>query len=167
MAAFVVLTMDTILAPAGAICFAVIVLAMHRWRPDVNWQSQGISQYAVGPNGWLMAIGFAALAVGILARAVPLHGLAAWSARLASAGFLGVALLPTGGPARRERAHAICALVGFLGTAIAAALSAGTLGLAVVVTTAAFLVAFRDARSWAGLFQRAAFAAIVLWVIVK
>lgn len=57
------------LASAAFSCFgyfAIALVALHVLRPDYVPRSHMISDYAVGPHGWIMTIAFLALSLGCL-----------------------------------------------------------------------------------------------------
>ena len=68
--------------------FLVILVALHVIRPDLDPSWRFISEYELGPHGWLMHVAFISLAVGTASVA-----LAVVSQAQGIAGYLGIALL--------------------------------------------------------------------------
>ena len=56
---------------AGAVAAAAIA-ALHVLRRDLSPLSDRLSPYAIGPHGWLMAVGFAAMTVALVGTAAVL-----------------------------------------------------------------------------------------------
>jgi hypothetical membrane protein len=80
------------LATAAIACFAYFVFALlvlHLLRPDYSPVNHFISDYAVGPHGWVMTTAFLALSGGCLALALGL----ARGGPGSIAGWIGIALL--------------------------------------------------------------------------
>jgi len=84
--------------------FVMALLLMHAIRPDYTVIDHMISDYAVGPTGWIMTTAFASLALGCLALAIGLfrNGPTSWLGRIGASllivAFLGLvvtALFPT------------------------------------------------------------------------
>lgn len=73
---------------AGTGTFLVILVVLHVVRPDLDPSWRFISEYELGPYGWLMHIAFISLAVGTASVA-----LAVLSQARGIAGYLGIALL--------------------------------------------------------------------------
>jgi hypothetical protein len=74
-ATFTVLSTSAARVAIGAALASVAGLALlHRLRPDLAPGSTMISQYAVGPYGWVMGVCFAAWAVGSLTLFLALAG---------------------------------------------------------------------------------------------
>ena len=70
------------IAVAGAAVGAVVLIALLAIRPDVDPSQQMISDYALGPHGWVMTVGFAAFAMASAALFLALidkaEGATAW-----------------------------------------------------------------------------------------
>lgn len=96
--------------------FLVILVALHVVRPDLDPSWRFISEYELGPHGWLMHVAFISLAVGTASVA-----LAVVSQAQGIAGYLGIAMLlisATGmavagvvGPDSTSRLHDIGAML--------------------------------------------------------
>jgi len=79
-------------AVAAASAFLALLVALHVLRPDLEPSWHMVSEYAVGPMGWLMGAAFLLLAAALWAAAVAvMHGARGWLA------MTGVALLAIGG----------------------------------------------------------------------
>lgn len=61
------------LALSGIGYFTLAVIALHFLRPDYNPLHRFVSEYAVGPFGWLMTSAFYGLSLGSLALTVALY----------------------------------------------------------------------------------------------
>ncbi len=91
-----------------AFCSAIAgLLVVHLLRPDYAVRSHMISDYAVGPHGWLMAAVFVAMSAGCLLLALGFLDLGprVWSARtgsvllaIVSVGLIASAVFPTDVP---------------------------------------------------------------------
>lgn len=106
-------------ATTALACFGyavVALLTLHFLRPDYTPATNFISNYAVGPYGWVMTTWFLAMSCGLLALAAGLHtgGLRSITARLgmflllvAAVGLVVSAVFPTdiaGAPSTRSGA---------------------------------------------------------------
>jgi hypothetical protein len=128
----------------AAICFlayaAAALLLMHVLRPDLAPRSHMISEYAVGPFGWVMQSVFVGLSLGCAAllAGLALNGPSSVAARLgalllgvASVGLIVSAIYPMdlpGAPATRAgELHDLSFMV-----------NVGSIALAIVLLTAAF-----------------------------
>lgn len=97
----------SVLAIAAAgffVYFALALLLMHAIRPDYTIVDHMISDYAVGPSGWIMTTAFVSIALGCLTLAIGLFrdGPRSWLGRIgaalllvAFAGLIVTALFPT------------------------------------------------------------------------
>jgi hypothetical protein len=65
-----------------------LLAAMHVLRPDLDPSWRFISEYELGPHGWMMRLAFACLAASCLALCV-----AIWPAARGIAGYLGMAMV--------------------------------------------------------------------------
>ena len=83
-------------ATAAFVVSAVAVVALHALRPGLDPASHRLSEYAVGPYGWLMVVAFGALALGTLALGVALRGEAAPAWAWAGCFFVAAASLLSG-----------------------------------------------------------------------
>lgn len=54
--------------------FLLAAVAVHGLRPELDGVDAQLSFYLVGPWGWILQAGYAALAIGILALAIALYG---------------------------------------------------------------------------------------------
>lgn len=77
-----------LVSSAGAGMFLVILVVLHVVRPDLDPSWRFISEYELGPHGWLMHVAFISLAIGTASVA-----LAVVSQARGIAGYLGIALL--------------------------------------------------------------------------
>jgi uncharacterized membrane protein YozB (DUF420 family) len=68
-------------AIVGVAYFAVIIVALHFLRPDLNPLSQPTSEYAVGPYGFLMTSAFFSMSLGSFALVTGLYQGVSQSAR--------------------------------------------------------------------------------------
>jgi len=95
-------------APMAALCcsayFVLALLLVHIVRPDYTLVDHMISDYAVGPSGWIMTSAFLALSFGCLALAIGLlrDGPKSWLGRIGASllmvafvGLIVTALFPT------------------------------------------------------------------------
>ena len=62
-----------IMAIVGIAYFAIIIIALHFLRPDLNPLSQPTSEYAVGPYGFLMTSAFLSISVASFALVIGLY----------------------------------------------------------------------------------------------
>lgn len=77
-----------LVSSAGTGMFLVILVVLHVVRPDLDPSWRFISEYELGPYGWLMHVAFICLAIGTASIA-----LAVVSQARSIAGYLGIALL--------------------------------------------------------------------------
>jgi hypothetical protein len=163
------------------------VLALHALRRGLEPASHRLSEYAIGPWGWLMTSAFAALAVALwlLRRALP--AAAARPVRVlltvATIGFTLSAVFPTD-PTRpdamRETVHTV-ASTGALVALTAAALwtvtrganavgwrwARGPAGLATVIATLGVLISpLVHDGPWTGAVQRVVCLALTAWLLL-
>jgi hypothetical protein len=75
------------LAVATSVAFVVLLAALHVIRPDLDPSWRFISEYELGPHGWLMQLAFVTLAVSCVAVTVAVLPF------LRIGGYLGVAML--------------------------------------------------------------------------
>lgn len=177
-------------AAAALLVAAAAVLALHALRPDLEPASHRLSEYAIGPWGWLMTSAFAAVAAGVwlVQRALPatdslrpVHALLT----VATIGVVVSALVPTDPMTPegvRETVHSV-ASTGALVSLVAAALWTVTLGadaigwrrprgpagvaVAVAVATLGVLIspAVHDSP-WTGAVQRLSCLALTVWLLL-
>jgi hypothetical protein len=72
-----------IITLVGALVFGALVVSLHFLRPDLPIATAGLSNYALGPYGHLMQVGFVAIGLAGLSFGVYLlldeaHGASAW-----------------------------------------------------------------------------------------
>jgi hypothetical membrane protein len=77
------------LAAAGTVAAAVIIIALHAIKPEFDPSWRFISEYAIGPYGWIMQLAFLIWAASFIALALSLRGEVK-----TRAGKAGVLLLP-------------------------------------------------------------------------
>lgn len=164
------------------------VLVLHAARPELAPTSHRLSEFAVGPWGWLMAVAFLALAAGVwlLRRAVPSAGRLHPVRALLAVAVVGLVLSAvfrtdaTTPDAFRETVHTVASGGALLSLVTAAAWT---------VTLAADAIAWRHARvpagiatavaclgvvisplahggPWTGLTQRLSYASLVVWMLL-
>ena len=80
--------MAALVSTAGTGIFLGILVVLHVLRPDLDPSWHFISEYELGPHGWLMHVAFISLAVGTTSVA-----LAVVSQARSITGYLGIALL--------------------------------------------------------------------------
>lgn len=152
----------------GSFLFLVIAATMHGLRPDVDWKSQGLSHYAVGPRGRWMAAGFLGLAAGIAGASIRQQGTTAISMVTAAVLLLVVAALPSNDSTRalNDRLHRIAAFLFFV-CAIAgisvASRNVPQLGLAICsgIFFPLFMIRSMPLR---GVSQRICFLSLAAWI---
>jgi Protein of unknown function (DUF998) len=175
-------------AAATVLVAAAAVLALHALRRDLEPASHRLSEYAIGPWGWLMTSAFAAIAAGVwlLRRALPdaaplgpVHALLT----VATIGFGVSAVFPTDPvtpDAVRETVHTV-ASTGALVSLVAAALWTVTLGaeaigwrrahgpavVAVAVASVGVVVSpLVHDSPWTGMVQRLCCVALTVWLLL-
>ena len=162
---------------AGGLVFAAIVVWCHVKRPDIAPATQGVSHYAVGSTGALMAIAFLSLAGALFVAAILLKPDVPIA--LAAFGIALVAATPMPDPRAprwRGPAHTIGAFVFFMcsgvgalvasvGRAMVPMVIADLLAICVVLFLASMVSTSPLARV-RGWLQRACFALLVLWLLV-
>ena len=100
----------------------MLVIAAHIARPDIPVLTSVVSQYAVGPFGWIQALVFATLAASCLALFLVLLGvklsvggrIGSWLLLAASAGLALAAAFPLGQPL-----HEVASMIGNLSLPVA------------------------------------------------
>jgi hypothetical membrane protein len=130
------------LAAAGTVAVALIIVALHAIKPEFDPSWRFISEYAIGPYGWIMKLAFLIWAASLIALALPLRreaktraGKAGLILLLIVAGALVLAgLFPqdpvTATPAEATTSgavHAIASMIGIPGIPIAAVLISSSL----------------------------------------
>lgn len=129
-------------AAISAVAVALIIIALHAIKPEFEPSWRFISEYAIGSHGWIMKLAFLTWSAGTLALALALRQeVTAWPGKLGVAVLfvVAVALVPAGlfaqdpVTARPEEAttsgqiHAVAAMIGVPGIAIAAVLISASL----------------------------------------
>jgi hypothetical protein len=129
-------------AIGAAALFVAILVALHAIRPDLAPGWHMVSEYAVGPGGWLMAIAFFSLAAALLALSVALAvtergWMALGGAALLALGGVGAAMGglfpmdPVGTPmeqqSRSGMLHGVSFMLGVPGTILGITLLSGHL----------------------------------------
>ncbi|HVM18517.1 MAG TPA: DUF998 domain-containing protein [Egibacteraceae bacterium] len=171
---------------AGVAVAAAAIAALHVLRRDLSPLSDRLSPYAIGPHGWLMAVGFAAMTVALLGTVAVL-----WRSRrtaldsLFSAVLVGAAVgMALSGvyrvevSARSDAVHGVASAIAVVGVASAAVWwsllrpvrrgapvgvagwAAGAAGVLVLVSPV-----LHDGPL-TGLGQRALWAAVGLWLLL-
>jgi Protein of unknown function (DUF998) len=181
-------------ATLGISIFAFCVVALHFLRPEYDPRQRFMSEFAVGPYGFVMTLAFFALGLGAFALALGFHGETRLSGRrwhgpllfgLCGADLLLVALFPSdlqGAPARTTTGiiHDWASTPPFLFILLAMPLlvrhfqnEAGwrtfryptfALGIAALTVRVATLVPFGIA--WSGLTQRLLASLILGWLLL-
>ncbi|HSJ44579.1 MAG TPA: DUF998 domain-containing protein [Euzebyales bacterium] len=175
-------------AAVAALVAAAAVLALHALRRDLEPASHRLSEYAIGPWGWLMTLAFALVAAGVwlLRRALPaddrLRPVPVLLA-VASIGFVVSAVFPTD-PTRpdavRETVHSV-ASSGALAALTAAALwtvtigagaigwrrTRGPAGVATAVAALGVLISpLVHDSPWTGAVQRLLYVSLTVWLLL-
>jgi Protein of unknown function (DUF998) len=176
------------LATATVVGAAAAVLALHALRRDLEPASHRLSEYAIGPWGWLMTSAFAALAVALwlLRRALPLAAPLRPVRALLTVATIGFALSavfptdPTRPDAVRETVHTV-ASTGALVALTAAALwtvtrgagaigwrrAHGPAGVATAVAALGVLIGpLVHDSPWTGAVQRVVGLALTAWLLL-
>lgn len=179
-------------ATSAVVASTAAVTALHGLRPDLDPVSHRLSEYAVGPWGWVMTAAFVGFASGVwalrrsLAAAPTRHGglrLLRTPLGVAVAGLILSAFFETDATtpgALRETVHSAASSAAF-GALVLAALGTSTIGRAavtsrnlrlaldasavVVVVGAAVSPAAHDGP-WTGAVQRLSYLAIVAWLVL-
>jgi len=175
-------------AAAATLVAAAAVLALHVLRRDLAPASHRLSEYAIGPWGWLMALAFAlvAAAIWLLRRALPPDdrlGPVPVLLAVASTGFLVSAVFPTD-PTRpdavRETVHSV-ASTGALVALTTAALwtvtvgaraigwrgAHGPAGASTAVAALGLLISpLVHDSAWTGTVQRVCYVALTVWLLL-
>jgi hypothetical protein len=163
------------------------VLALHVLRPDLGPRRDRISEYAIGAYGFVMAVAFVAVGLGLLAMATLVaEGGGRWSRGVAIAiGIAGLGMIAAGiwrtdstrsgvlTDAVHSRASAL-ATVALIGAALAWSVFRRlhprsldlAAGLAVLATVLGVLSPLLHDTSWTGVSQRLLWAALLAWLVV-
>jgi len=175
-------------AAAATLVAAAAVLALHVLRRDLEPASHRLSEYAIGPWGWLMTSAFAALAVALwlLRRALPPAAPSRYVRALltiATIGFVLSAVFPTD-PTRpdalRETVHTVASTGGLVALTAAALWTVtrgtgaigwrrahGPAGAAAAVATLGVLIGpLVHDSPWTGAVQRVVGLALTAWLLL-
>jgi hypothetical protein len=167
--------------------FTVLVIVLHVLRPDLNPLSHTVSEYAIGPYGYLMTIAFIARGLGELCLVAGLvlgtiHSGRSWAGlvllALATVCSLLVAIFP--GDIHNTSVlvvHSLGAFVGFVSLAVAAivwsqrfrkdsywrssALASLVLGLLILLSVVGMVI---GSANLIGLFERILELCIIGWL---
>ena len=164
------------------------VVALHLLRPDLGPAGHRLSEYAVGPWGWLMTTAFVTFAGGllILRRRLPAQGRLGPVRQLLGVAAVGMAVSTvfetdvTASDALREAVHSTASSGAFLALVVAAVWTATAARAAVAWPTspavpdvAAALAVLGATVSpilhdgpWTGVVQRASYLALVTWLLL-
>jgi hypothetical protein len=184
-----------LIAIGGIVYFIVAVVALHFLRPEYNPISHAVSNYAVGPYGYLMTAAFYALALSVFALALGLIGSIALTNQtriavlllcLASSGMVVMGVFPGDVHALHPPAtitgviHWTAAGISFLSIMIAAFLLSSSFKtderwqrfwrpcfiLALAIVGALLLYGILALVGWIGIGQRIYIAVCLLWLLV-
>lgn len=176
----------------GTVFFILAVIALHFLRPEYNPVTRVVSELAIGPYGYLLTIGFLALAVGGFALALGIRqGVASSRAKNAGSlllavwpiGFVVSAIFPTdlqGSPVTTHGTiHNAAGLISFI--VLIAAIFLNSLGFRRDATWRAYypaslvlgfaalatflLFPISMSGGWGGIGQRAFITAFLLWLL--
>lgn len=177
------------LALAGLLCSVFLVAILHVIRDDLDPVARRLSEYAVGPYGWLMTTAFVGLGCGLLALAGSLRATATSNhlgralsplGFAAGAGMIVSGAFPTGESLISEAVHSRAsglATAAVIAVALAYSLprvrqatpSRHDLMAAGLALGAALLGAispiFHETR-WTGLSQRLLWATVTVWLLL-
>ena len=184
----------TLIAIAGILYFVVVVVTLHFLRPEYNPINHAVSNYAVGPFGYLMTSAFYVLALSVIALAAGLFfsialnrpsRIAILLLCLASCGMVVMGIFPGDAHALHPPAtitgviHWTAAAISFLGIMIAAMLLSRSFKtdkrfqrfqrpcfvLARAMIGALLLYGVLAPVGWVGIGQRIYIAVCLLWLI--
>jgi hypothetical protein len=167
---------------------AAAVVCLHLLRPDLSPADHRLSEYAVGPWGWLMTTAFVTFAGGLLAlrRALPARGRLGPVRLLLGVAALGMAASAafetdvSRPDALRETIHSTASTSAFL-SLVAAAVWTATIGRGAaawrtsaavpdLVTGLAALGAVISPIAhdgpWTGAVQRASYVVLMIWLVL-
>lgn len=177
-----------VVGAAAVLTSVAAVAALHVLRPELDPAGHRLSEYAVGPWGWVMTGAFVAFAVGLwsLRHGVPTHGPLRPARALlavAAAGMTVSAVFETDAmrpDALREVVHSTASSGAFLAL-VAAALWTATVArsacawstppaLPDALTALALLGAIAGPIAhdgpWTGAVQRASYLVLIVWLVV-
>lgn len=171
----------------GLLVCGVLLVVLHLVRADLPPASHRLSEYAIGPHGWMMntafvALGFALATLGLaLVRERP-RGIT-WiipaTTLAAGVGMIVSGVFETGGPSSSDAIHSlasISATVAVVGIALVHSIPAarrwsdvplGRVGIGLALTAAvlaAIAPVLHDTR-WTGLGQRLLWIVLIAWLL--
>jgi hypothetical protein len=184
-----------LIAIGGIVYFFGAVVVLHFFRPDYNPNNHAVSNYAVGPYGYLMTAAFYVLALSVFAVALGLIGIIALTNLsriailflcLASIGMVVMGIFPGDVHALHPPAtitgviHWTAAGISFLSIMIAAFLLSSSFKsderlhvfqricfiLALAMVGALLLYGVLALVGWIGIGQRIYLAVCLLWLLV-
>jgi hypothetical protein len=180
---------------SGTAFFILAVVALHFLRPDYNPASRFISEFAVGPYGWLMTIAFFALGLASVAIAFGIQKSLppSWTGRIGTtllgvfgAGVFIAGIFPIdvqGGPTTTTGAvHMGVSLLSFVTVIVGIFVNSrafardppwksygrlsAALGVATVATFIGLFVSVSSGSAWVGAAQRIFVGVFLLWLLL-
>jgi len=172
---------------AGLLVSGSLVVALHLLRPDLPPASHRLSEYAIGPHGWMMTTAFVALGCALAALGLALvagrpRGIT-WiipaTTLAAGVGMVVSGVFETGDPPASDSIHSlasISATIAVVGIALVHSMPAsrrwsdvprGSVGIALALAAAslaAIAPVLNDTR-WTGLGQRLLWIVLVAWLL--
>jgi hypothetical protein len=148
----------------AAICSLCLLLVLHAVRPDLDPALHVVSEYALGPLGWMMTSSFLALGIGCaaLTMALALHS-SGWRFRaglgllaIAAFGLMMAAVFPMDPIAIRPEAATLSGRM----HGIASMLGVPTLSAAAVLVS----LSLRNDQGWATVTRPMLILAHVTWI---
>ncbi len=184
-----------LIAIGGIVYFFVAVVALHMLRPEYNPVNHAVSNYAVGPYGYLMTSAFYALALSLFALAIGLARSMALTTQaqvamlllnIASIGIVVMGIFPGDAHALHPPAtitgivHWLAASVSFLSIMIAAfilsncfktderwqAFQRPAFALALAMVVALLLYGMLALIGWIGIGQRIYITVSLTWLLL-
>lgn len=180
-------TRARIVTIVGLLCSGACVAVLHVVRVDVPPFSHRLSEYAIGPYGWMMTMAFVALGCGLAALGPALLAerprgttwIVPATAFVAGAGMILSGVFRTGVSLSSETIHSrasIAATIALVGLALAHSIPAsrrwsvvtvdrvGT-GLALVAAALAGIAPVLHDTRWTGLGQRLLWIVLLVWLL--
>lgn len=187
------LALPTAIALAGFWYFAFVVLLLHGLRPDSNPLNHFVSEYAVGPYGWLMTSAFFGLSLGSVALLLALYRgisregrswvglllLAVWCVGTFLAGMYKTDLYP-GPETAAGKTHSLVSLIAFVSLILSALFLLRfrkdaawrpyyrtylIMGITLLLSFKAFFLTILVGNDVVGLLQRIFLAMVLTWLI--
>ncbi len=170
-----------LIAIGGIVYFIVAVVVLHFLRPEYTPINHAVSNYAVGPNGYLMTAAFYVLALSVFALALGifrsialtnLSRIAILLLCLASSGIVVMGVFPGDVHALHPPAiitgviHWTAASISFLSMMIAAFLLSSSFKSDVAMVGALLLYGILALVGWIGIGQRIYITVCLLWLLV-